>query len=157
MRRSPLSGLAVAATAIVLSACVTLPEAPPHANAPPTPHPAPMQVCWLEYSRSELPATYALAGGSDRSAWRVTFSGLLVRHPKGDLLVDVGRGPRFSETIATARFGPRQLLAFLQGGGDMLQTASQALAAAGEPPSDLSAIVLSHVHGDHAGGLLELP
>jgi len=115
-----------------------------------------MQVCWLEYARSELPATYALAGGSDRDAWRVTFSGLLVRHPKGDLLVDVGRGPRFSDTIATARFGPRQLLAFLQGSSDVVQTASEALIAAGEQPSDLSAIVLSHLHGDHAGGLLEL-
>src|SRR5262249_32242625 len=88
---SSLSPVGAPVAAFVLSACVTLPEAPPHVAVPPAPSPPPaMQVCWLEYAHTELPATYALAGGSDRDLWRVTFSGLLVRHPKGDLLVDVG-------------------------------------------------------------------
>ena len=146
-----------AAAALTLTACVTLPEAPPHPSVPPQPHPPQMQVCWLEYARAELPATYALAGGSDRDLWRVTFSGLLVRHPKGDLLIDTGNGPDFAEHIATARFGPRQLLSLIQGNNQVVQTATAALRALGEPPLALSGIVLSHIHGDHAGGLVELP
>ena len=145
------------ALALSLAACVTLPEAPPHASVAPAPHPPPMEVCWLEYARAELPATYALAGGLDRDLWRVTFSGLLVRHPKGDLLIDTGNGPDFADHIATARFGPRQLLALIQGNNQIVHTATAALEAVGERPLALSGIVLSHVHGDHAGGLLELP
>jgi N-acyl homoserine lactone hydrolase len=149
--------LTAAAAVLTLTACVTLPAAPPHASVLPAPHPPPMQVCWLEFARAELPATYALAGGSERDLWRVTFSGLLVRHPKGDLLIDTGNGPDFAEHIATARFGPRLLLGLIQGGNQIVQTATAALRGVGEPPLALSGIVLSHIHGDHAGGLVELP
>jgi N-acyl homoserine lactone hydrolase len=148
----------VAPLALLLTACsVTVPPAPPHQNVRPAPATTPVQACWLEYARDEQPASYALAGGSKRESWQVTFSGLLVRHPRGDLLVDVGNSSHFAEEIATANFVPRQLLRALQGGGRVVQTAPQALAAIGEPPSSLRAIVVSHVHGDHAGGLVDLP
>jgi glyoxylase-like metal-dependent hydrolase (beta-lactamase superfamily II) len=38
-----------------------------------------------------------------------------------------------------------------------VQSAVEALGGVGVQPAGLSGIVLSHVHGDHAGGLMELP
>lgn len=70
---------------LALAACnPTLPAAPPHANVPPARSPSPIDVCWVEYATDTLPGNYGLAGSSDDLHWDVTFSGLLVRHPRGD-------------------------------------------------------------------------
>jgi N-acyl homoserine lactone hydrolase len=141
-----------------LAACEpTLPPASPHAFVASAPHPPPIQVCWVEYATNVQPASYGLAGSSEDVRWDVTFSGLLIRHPKGDVLIDSGRSSHFVEEIETASFLPRQLLRSVQGGGDVVASAPEALRRVGEDPLQLKAIVLSHIHGDHAGGIMDLP
>jgi N-acyl homoserine lactone hydrolase len=63
-----------------------------------------MQVCWVEFSTNEKSGGYGLAGRSDRDRWPITYSGLLVRHPQGDLLIDAGNSLHFDEEKKTAGF-----------------------------------------------------
>ncbi len=141
---------------LVLAACdPTLPAAPPHANVAPAPHPPPMGLCWLEYARDAMPGSYGLAGASAHEQWELTYSGLLVRHPRGDLLVDAGNSSHFSEEVETAGFVAGFLLKSAQGGHTVALT--EALRRAGEDPAQLDGIALSHVHADHAGGVMDLP
>jgi N-acyl homoserine lactone hydrolase len=135
----------------------TLAAAPPHANVAPRPTSTPVGLCWLEYARDTFPGSYGVAGGSRELEWEVTFSGLLVRHPSGDLLVDVGNSSHFSEERATSSFLPGLLQKIVQGSARVLATAPDALRAVGEEPATLKAIVISHAHADHAGGVMDLP
>src|SRR5262245_24480629 len=123
----------------------------------PSPRPPAIQLCWLEYSTNQLPGSYGLAGDSAQEAWDITYSGLLVRHPKGDVLIDVGNSTHLSDDIATAGFKSRLLLRFYPGAGDVVASAPAALKRIGEDPARLHAIAISHVHADHAGGILDLP
>jgi glyoxylase-like metal-dependent hydrolase (beta-lactamase superfamily II) len=144
--------------ACLVAACVpTLPAAPPHANAAPDVRAPPIDVCWVEYARDTLPGSYGVAGASDELNWDITFSGLLVRHPQGDLLVDAGNSSHFSRDIESSTFFTRLVQKAVQSGGTVVATSPQALAAVGEAPSALRAIALSHIHADHAGGVLDLP
>ncbi len=144
--------------ASVLTGCSpTLPAAAPHANVPAVIHAPPMELCWLEYATDRQPANYGLAGSSDALDWSLTFSGLLVRHPKGDLLIEVGNSTHFSDEIGTSGFTARQLQKSFQGAGTRVSTAPEALRQIGEDPARLRGIVLSHMHADHAGGVMDLP
>ena len=51
----------------------------------------------------------------------------------------------------------RQYLKLGPGGVRTQKTAIQAMAEVGEQPSQLRAVIVSHVHADHAGGLVDLP
>jgi N-acyl homoserine lactone hydrolase len=153
MRRLLLSALF-----LPLLACTgSLPPAPPHAYVAPEPRSPPMQICWVEYARDDVPGSYALAGESARAHWAITYSGLLVRHPAGDLLIDAGHSSHFAEEIKTVDFFPRLLLLAGPGGARILQSAPAALRAVGEDPARLRGLVLSHIHTDHSGGLVDLP
>lgn len=47
------------------------------------------ESCWVEYSAGDAPASLAAAGVT-ASIWHTTTSGLLIRHPRGHVLVDAG-------------------------------------------------------------------
>ncbi len=148
------------ALALAVTGCsATLPAAPPHARVIPSVHPPTpaVQVCWLEYSHKDEPAGYALAGPSSRHEWHITASGLLIRHPRGHLLLDLGNSTRFDEELSELGFVARQYRKLGPGGLPTQKTVVQALAEVGEAPSQLLALVISHVHPDHAGGLDDLP
>jgi N-acyl homoserine lactone hydrolase len=143
---------------LTLVACGgTLPSAPVHANVAPQIHSPALDVCWVEYANDTTPGGYGLAGTSDQEHWEITFSGLLVRHPSGDLLLDAGNSSHFQEEVSSSNFFPGLLQKTFQGGGKLVATAPEALRHVGEEPSALQAIALSHFHGDHAGGLVDLP
>ena len=149
--------LALVALGCVLGCDATLPAAPPHTIARPSGTPAPMQLCWVEYSTNQLPASYGVAGASDHEQWEITYSGLLIRHPKGDVLLDAGNSSRFAEEIGTAGVTSRVLLRLYPGAGDRVASAPQALRAVGQDPARLFAIAISHVHADHVGGAMDIP
>ena len=111
MRHEPHTTAALCLAALALAACdPTLPPAPPHALVAPDlerVRAVPISVCWVEYAHDTAPGSYGLAGDSDELHWDITFSGLVIRHPRGDLVVDVGNSSRFADEIATSSFVPR--------------------------------------------------
>jgi N-acyl homoserine lactone hydrolase len=144
--------------ALGLAGCATLPPAPPHPRVAPRLDSVPaLEVCWLEYARREQPARRAHAGRSEREHWDITVAGLLVRHPQGTLLVDVGNSSRFATEIGDQKPFARAFLKYGPGKNEVVATVGEALRGAGQEPAELSAIVISHIHADHAGGLVDLP
>lgn len=147
--------LLVAPLAVACSS--TLAAAPPHALVVPSPQATPMELCWLEYSHTDKSAGYAHAGSSSRPAWHITASGLLIRHPKGHLLLDLGNSTHFDEELGELGFVERQYRKLGPGGLPTQKSIVQALAEVHELPSQLSGLVVSHVHPDHVGGIDNLP
>jgi N-acyl homoserine lactone hydrolase len=149
---------AILSLAILASACdPTLAAAPPHAYVPPRIQAPPLQLCWVEYATNGLPGGYGVAGQSDEADWEITYSGLLVRHPRGSVLIDAGNSSRFSDELGPSGFFASIKQRLYPGAGDVVATAPRALQRVGEDPARLHAIVISHVHADHAGGLMDLP
>jgi len=117
----------------------------------------PLRVCWLEYATNDVSGQVSSAGLSKLDRWSVTVAGLLVRHPEGDVVVDVGNSSHFREEIAGYSLGRRLILERLAGSNVVTASAPQALRATGADPAALRWIILSHAHADHAGGLTDLP
>jgi glyoxylase-like metal-dependent hydrolase (beta-lactamase superfamily II) len=157
-----LAAVAVAALlAVVTVVCVRdrpIPAAPPHAFVAPDLHGLPgLRVCWVEYARNEVSGQFATAGWTQTSTWNITVSGLLIRHPDGDLVLDVGNSSHFLEEVQDYPLLSRLWLEQLPGSSRRVQLAPDALRAAGVDPQRLRWVLLSHSHVDHAGGLVDLP
>ena len=80
----------------------------------------------------------------------------LVEHPERTVLVDAGETPRVAEPgyfacNAASAFVYERLLRF-----DVPRGIAAGLHALGVPPGALDAVVVTHLHSDHAGGLGEL-
>ena len=94
----------------------------------------------------------------DAGIARERFPALAFRiiHPRhGDLLFDTGYSPRFMQ--ATARFPERLYRAVTPvtlGAGDSLR---EQLQCDGVDPDAVAGIFLSHLHGDHVGGVPDFP
>jgi N-acyl homoserine lactone hydrolase len=131
-------------------------EAAPHARVAPPPSTASIEVCWAEFARNETSGQVATAGLTRTSAWDITVSGLVVRHPKGDLVIDVGNSSAFPEEIAGYPLLDRAWLTLLPGSNRVVQTAPDALRALGLDLGALTVIV-THAHVDHLGGVVDLP
>jgi glyoxylase-like metal-dependent hydrolase (beta-lactamase superfamily II) len=131
-------------------------RAAPHAVATPAPVTASVRACWVEFARNEAPGLAGTAGFTRAHEWNVTVAGLLVRHPKGDVVIDVGNSSAFAQEIEG--YGPldHAWLMALPGSNRRVALAPDALRAAGADPDHLTAII-THMHPDHAGGLVDLP
>ena len=149
---------AFAALALFASACATtVAPAPSHALVAPTARadaPA-IEVCWIETASVDAKGELATEGPTELHRWHATSSALLVRHPKGDILVDAGTTPTHADDIRELRTGAR---IYSRASAGKMQWR-------GDIPSQLrrlgverlDSIVLSHVHPDHAGGVEALP
>lgn len=146
-----------AAAVLVLAACAAAPKVPPHALVPAKPEAATVGACWLEYLRAGGPAGPAVAGFPDARHWNGTISGLLVRHPKGDVLIDVGSSSHYGEEIAGYSAIRRAFLKQTSGRAKRIALPADALRGVGSDPSRLLFVILSHGHIDHAGGMVDLP
>ena len=51
------------------------------------------QACWLETSAGDMDAALGGAGLRETKVWHSTISTVLIRHPKGDVLIDTGFSP----------------------------------------------------------------
>ena len=127
-----------------------------HAVVLPPPPVTSIQACWAEMGRNDAPGQVATAGLTRTRAWDVTVSGLLVRHPKGDVVIDVGNSSAFASEIADYDFLDRKWLELLPGSNRVVATAPAALSALGVDLEHLT-VVPSHAHVDHLGGLVDLP
>jgi glyoxylase-like metal-dependent hydrolase (beta-lactamase superfamily II) len=123
-----------------------LPAASPHARAVPTIARLPgLAACWIETGKTFSNFPIGMTAGS-----------ILVRHPAGDLLIDAGNSSHFSQDVSVYPFLLRLKLQSLAGQLNPETPLPDLLRRAGEDPAKLRWAILSHVHLDHAGGLMDL-
>jgi glyoxylase-like metal-dependent hydrolase (beta-lactamase superfamily II) len=72
-------------------------------------------------------------------AWRLRIRAWLIRHPGGVILLDTGVGPENAPAMAWC---------------PEVGTVRETLAEVDASPDDIDAVVISHSHGDHIGGVL---
>lgn len=116
-----------------------------------------MSACWVEFDQNVAPGQAATAGITHMRSWELTASGMLIRHPKGDILVDTGSSSHFQAEITGYPFWSHLHFEILTGGKSAASPASEVLRANGIDPMTLAGALPSHIHMDHAGGLVDLP
>lgn len=150
-----LSLLSTACALLLFSACASLPRAEPHAFVPPPPPGAPLQVCWVDTGGVSVPGRYGAGGSTVASTWEVTSAALVIRHPQGDLVLDTGISPHAQEEQRELSTWKRFVFSQTAGRNVPRRNLKEALAALGVTRP--KALLLSHVHADHAGGVALLP
>jgi len=144
-----LTFVAVLAAALyVLYFCRTpLPPAPNHTRTAPVISTVPsISVCWVETAKTFSNFSFGSTAGS-----------VLVKHPAGDLLIDIGSSSHYDQEISGYPFATWLKLKALAGQLKPRVPLPDLLRSIGEDPGKLRWAVLSHVHLDHAGGLMDLP
>ena len=124
-----------------------IPAAPPHARLSPAVNPLKgLTACWIETGSTFTGYPFAMTAGS-----------ILVKHPAGDLLIDTGNSMHFDEEVASYPFLLRLKLKNLAGQLDPEVPLPALMRLAAADPTKIRWVILSHVHLDHAGGLMDLP
>ena len=142
-----LTALSAAAFYVLCLRRPPLPPAPPHARVVPTIARLPgLAACWIETGKTFSRFSIGMTAGS-----------ILVRHPAGDLLIDAGNSSHFAQDVGGYPFWLRWKLKSLAGQLNPETPLPEMLRRAGEDPAKLRWAILSHVHLDHAGGLMDLP
>jgi glyoxylase-like metal-dependent hydrolase (beta-lactamase superfamily II) len=126
-----------------LAADLALPAATP---------PAEMELYALPTGHTRARAAFAFRGGRLDDERKFAMTAYLVRHPRGDLLIDAGFGSEVAKHYAAL---PMLLRAFT----DLEATtpAARQLEAAAINPASLAGVILTHAHWDHVSGLVDLP
>ena len=145
---------AVACVSVPMS-CVSLPVLPPTKVTPVREATVPMQLCWLETAGTQGPGAFGASGRTKTDVWQATTSALLVRHPKGDLLIDSGFSVHAEEEKAELGAWRRFVFGQTAGRNRTRGNLRQMLESLGAV--DLRAIIISHAHPDHLGGVEQLP
>lgn len=119
----------------------------PPANPPPE-----MRLSLLPTGRMHSQAIFAYRGGSPFDARDFSMSGILVQHPRGDLLFDTGFGRHVVDHAETL-----PLLMKLTTRYSVGTPIADQFSAHGYEPAQLAGIVLTHAHWDHISGVPDLP
>ncbi len=146
-----VAAIAIAGVGLMLTftaATVDLPQVDVGALPPASP-PAGMSISALPTGTYETPAALAFRGGSWKDTRQFAATALLVRHPKGNLLIDAGMGKNVDEHVKT--LPAMQRTAYTKGAPVVTQ-----LAAGGIKPGDLAGVIPTHAHWDHISGLEDL-
>jgi len=122
---------------------LVLPEASP---------PDGMDLFALPTGHTSSRAMFAYRGGSFGDERQFAMTAYLVRHPRGDLLIDAGLGSAIADHYADLPAIMRAVTTYSAG-----TPAARQLEAAGIAPSDLAGVVLTHAHWDHVSGLVDMP
>lgn len=130
-----------------LAAPQPLTSALPSASPPPT-----MSLHRLPTGVTHRSAAFAYRGGRFGDARDFAMSAALVRHPKGDLLIDTGFGRTIDAQIKLMPWFFRAVTSY-----DKARAAADQLDAAGYDRASLRGILLTHAHWDHASGLPDFP
>jgi N-acyl homoserine lactone hydrolase len=110
------------------------------------------RVIGLQVGHERIPRGLSLHGAGWRERHVVPVGAVLIEGADGWTLLDTGMNTAHVRDAALRRrfFGERPLVEPLPGDGEPLL---DAMAAHGVAPGDVTRIVLSHLHYDHAGGL----
>jgi N-acyl homoserine lactone hydrolase len=124
-----------------------LPMATHRWRVAPTLAPLPeIQVCWIETGHAFGSGTFSM-----------TASGLLIRHPKGDVLIDGGNSSYFDQEASQFPLWQRLVISAIPGQLKPRINLLSALHAVGETPTHVRWLIPSHAHLDHVGGYEDLP
>jgi N-acyl homoserine lactone hydrolase len=124
-----------------------LPMAAHRWRVAPTLAPLPqIQVCWIETGHAFGSGTFSM-----------TASGLLIRHPKGDVLIDGGNSSHFDQEASQFPLWQRLVMSAIPGQLKPRINLLSALHTVGETPAHIRWLIPSHAHLDHVGGYEDLP
>jgi glyoxylase-like metal-dependent hydrolase (beta-lactamase superfamily II) len=150
-----LRGLAAVAAVLFIAAAGTMLtftsaklELPPVdvGELPPASPPPELSLSALPAGSYETRAMLAFRGGAWGDVRRFSTTAVLIRHPKGNLLVDAGMGKNVDQHI-------KLIPAVQRAPYDKGTPAVERLAAGGIRPGDLAGIIPTHAHWDHISGV----
>ena len=121
----------------------TLPSASP---------PKEMSISALPTGAMESRAEFAFRGGKWNDIRQFSMTALLVRHPKGNLLIDTGFGRDVDKHVAMMPPLFRSFTKYSKG-----TPAAAQLAAGGVDAKTIAGVIITHAHWDHVSGLDGLP
>lgn len=128
-----------------------LPEPPPLlADEPVATPPAEMAIYQLPTGVAHRNAAFAYRGGSPFDKREFSMTAVLVRHPKGDLLIDTGFGRDVAVHFQQMPFAFRAITKY-----DRMRSAAEQLDVIKYDRARLRGIILTHAHWDHVSGVGE--
>ena len=114
--------------------------------------PSGMTMYALPTGLNHRTAAFAYRGGSPWDKRDSVSTAVLVRHPRGDLLIDTGLGRTITQQMRAFPFLFRLGTELVR-----LQAAADQLDAAGYDRKQLRYILLTHAHWDHVSGVSDFP
>jgi N-acyl homoserine lactone hydrolase len=97
---------------------------------------------------SLIPEAVVVDSGSWFTLRRLAQNAVLIKHPKGNVLIDTGLGKNIEQQFESNSFFDRQLFKF-----DALDPVYDQLLRNNEDPVTVSKIIPTHLHWDHASGI----
>jgi len=114
--------------------------------------PAGMAINAVPTGVNHRTSAFAYRGGSPWEKWDSMLTAVLVRHPRGDVLIDTGLGRTISSQLKRFPILFRFQTELVQS-----QPAADQLDAAGYDRKHLRYILLTHGHWDHVSGVPDFP
>ena len=114
--------------------------------------PAEMRLYAIEAGKMLSQAAFAYRGGSIGEPRVFGMGGILIEHPKGNLLFDTGFGKDVDAHFKTVPALMRATSKY-----EKEPTVAEQLQKSGIALSALKAVILTHAHWDHVSGLADLP
>lgn len=147
--------LAVVAFGLLWSTFLSspLPKPAPFDGSWPKNHvPAEMKLVKLPTGVTHRSSAFAYRGGSFFDKRDFSMTALLVKHPKGDLLIDTGFGKNIAKHLALMPKPFQWATSYTR-----YKSAAEQLDSMGYDRKNLRAILLTHAHWDHVSGVEEFP
>ena len=114
--------------------------------------PAEMRLYAIEAGKMMSQAAFAYRGGKFTEPRVFGMGGILIEHPKGNLLFDTGFGKDVDTHFKTIPALMRATSKY-----EKEPTVAEQLQKSGIALSALKAVILTHAHWDHVSGLADLP
>jgi N-acyl homoserine lactone hydrolase len=114
--------------------------------------PVEMQLFQLPTGVTHRSAGFAYRGGSFRDKRDFAMTAVLVKHPKGDLLIDTGFGRTIDAQFRTMPLFFRMVTTY-----EKQKPAVDQLTGAGYDLKNLRGILITHAHWDHTSGFADFP